>query len=193
MTNNPSKDSPKVSPKQPPKRIVSSSHLVSEKAAELSEVEYGLIVASHAFGMWVVKAMSAALAELELTADLGVLDILCLHSLNHRGRPKKLADICFKLNVEDSHTVNYALKKLVKNGLVQSEKQGKEVFYGTSARGQALCMAYRDVRESCLVDEYAAFDGGRASANAESLTEVARQLRLLSGLYDQAARSATSF
>ena len=95
MANNPSKDSPK----QPPKRIVSSSHLVSEKAAELSEVEYGLIVASHAFGMWVVKAMSAALAELELTADLGVLDILCLHSLNHRGRPKKLADICFKLNV----------------------------------------------------------------------------------------------
>jgi predicted MarR family transcription regulator len=44
-----------------------------------------------------------------------------------------------------------------------------------------------------LVDEYAAFDGGRALANAESLTEVARQLRLLSGLYDQAARSATSF
>jgi predicted MarR family transcription regulator len=189
MANNPLKDSSK----QPLKRIVSSSHLVSEKAAELSEVEYGLIVASHAFGMWVVKAMSAALAELELTADLGVLDILCLHSLNHRGRPKKLADICFKLNVEDSHTVNYALKKLVKNGLVQSEKQGKEVFYGTNASGQALCMAYRDVRESCLVDEYAAFDGGWASANAESLTEVARQLRLLSGLYDQAARSATSF
>ena len=189
MANNPSKDLPK----QPPKRIVSSSHLVSEKAAELSEVEYGLIVASHAFGMWVVKAMSASLAELELTADLGVLDILCLHSLNHRGRPKKLADICFKLNVEDNHTVNYALKKLVKNGLVQAEKQGKEVFYGTSARGHALCIAYRDVRESCLVDEYAAFAGGRASANAESLTEVARQLRLLSGLYNQAARSATSF
>ena len=185
MTNNP--------PKHSPKRIVSSSHLVSGKDAELSEVEYGLIVASHAFGIWVVKAMSAALAELGLVVDLGVLDILCLHSLNHRGRAKKLSDICFKLNIEDSHTVNYALKKLVKNGLVQSKKQGKEVFYGTSERGQALCMAYRDVRESCLIDEYAAFDGKGASANAESLTEVARRLRLLSGLYDQAARSATSF
>lgn len=178
---------------QPHKRIVSSSHLVSEKAVELSEVEYGLIVASNAFGMWIVKAMSAALVELGLNADLGVLDVLCLHSVNHRGRAKKLADICFKLNVEDSHTVNYALKKLVKYGLVQSEKQGKEVFYGTTQLGQALCMAYRDVRESCLVDEYAAFDGGGGKPNAASLSEVARQLRLLSGLYDQAARSATSF
>ena len=34
------------------KRIVSSSHLVSEKVAELSEVEYGLIVGWNAFGKW---------------------------------------------------------------------------------------------------------------------------------------------
>ena len=184
---------PHKRPDQPHKRIVSSSYLVSEKAVELSEVEYGLIVASNAFGMWMVKAMSAALAEMEQSADLGVLDILCLHSVNHRGRAKKLADICFKLNVDDSHTVNYALKKLVKYGLVQSEKQGKEVFYGTTKQGQALCMAYRDVRESCLVDEYAAFDGGSGKPNAASLSEVARQLRFLSRLYDQAAHSATSF
>jgi len=181
------------SPKHSSKRIVSSSHLVSEKAAELSEVEYGLIVASNAFGMWVVKAMSAALSELGLTADLGVLDILCLHSVNHRSRPKKLADICFKLNVEDSYTVNYALKKLVKFELINSEKHGKEVFYVTTDRGRAVCMAYRDVRESCLVDEYAAVNGGQSAPNAKQLTAVARQLRLLSGLYDQAARSATSF
>ena len=98
------------------KRIVSSSHLVSEKAAELSEVEYGLIVAWNAFGKWMVKAMATAVAEAGISVsggtDLNVLDILCLHSVNHRARPKKLADICFKLNVDDSHTVNYALKKL---------------------------------------------------------------------------------
>ena len=140
-----------------------------------------------------VKAMSAALAEMEQNADLGVLGILCLHSVNHRGRAKKLADICFKLNVEDSHKVNYALKKLVKVGLVQSEKQGKEVFYGTTNKWKALCMAYRDVREPCLVDEYAAFGGGTGKPNAASLSVLARQLRLLSGLYDQAARSASGF
>ena len=88
------------------KRIVSSSHLVSEKAAELSEVEYGLIVAWNAFGKWMVKAMATAVAEASISVsggtDLNVLDILCLHSVNHRARPKKLADICFKLNVDDT-------------------------------------------------------------------------------------------
>ena len=174
------------------KRIVSSSHLVSEKAAELSEVEYGLIVGWNAFGKWMVKAMATAVADAGMMVtggtDLAVLDILCLHSVNHRERPKKLGDICFKLNVEDSHTVNYALKKLIKMKLVSSEKHGKEVFYATTASGVDLCLKYRAVRESCLVDGFADFDGGKGA----ELGEVARQLRILSGLYDQAARSATN-
>lgn len=174
------------------KRIVSSSHLVSEKAAELSEVEYGLIVGWNAFGKWMVKAMATAVADAGMMVtggtDLAVLDILCLHSVNHRERPKKLGDICFKLNVEDSHTVNYALKKLIKMKLVSSEKHGKEVFYATTASGVDLCLKYRAVRESCLVDGFGDFDGGKVA----ELGEVARQLRILSGLYDQAARSATN-
>ena len=174
------------------KRIVSSSHLVSEKAAELSEVEYGLIVGWNAFGKWMVKAMATAVADAGVMVtggtDLAVLDILCLHSVNHRERPKKLGDICFKLNVEDSHTVNYALKKLIKMKLVGSEKHGKEVFYATTESGVDLCLKYRAVRESCLVDGFGDFDGGKGA----ELGEVARQLRILSGLYDQAARSATN-
>ena len=174
------------------KRIVSSSHLVSGRAAELSEVEYGLIVGWNAFGKWMVKAMATAVAEAGTPitggTDLAVLDILCLHSVNHRERSKKLADICFKLNVEDSHTVNYALKKLIKMKFVSSKKHGKEVLYTTTASGVDLCLRYRAVRESCLVDGFAAFDSGKGA----ELGEVARQLRLLSGLYDQAARSATN-
>ena len=93
------------------------------------------------------------IAEMEQSADLGVLDILCLHSVNHRGRAKKLADICFKLNVEDSQR-SITRKKLVKYGLVQSEKQGKRCFMAPAA-GLALCMAYR--RYTRLSgDEYAA-------------------------------------
>ena len=51
-----------------------------------------------------------------------------------------------------------------------------------------LCLKYRAVRESCLVDGFVDFDGGKGA----ELGEVARQLRILSGLYDQAARSATN-
>ena len=170
------------------RRIVSSAHLVSDKAAELSEVEYGLIVASNAFGLWTVRGTAAALAEFPDIADLGVIDILCLHSVNHRGRAKKLADICFKLNVEDTHIVNYALKKLIKPGLIAGQKQGKEVLYSTTERGRALIERYTEIREACLVDAFSAL----GEVDAESLADLARRLRALSGLYGQAARSATN-
>ena len=169
-------------------RIVSSAHLVSDKAAELSEVEYGLIVASNAFGLWMVRGTAAAQADFPEMADLGVIDILSLHSVNHRGRPKKLADICFKLNVGDTHVVNYALKKLIRAELVSSEKHGKEVLYSTTDRGQELIRRYRKIREACLVDAFSAL----GDVDADSLSELARRLRVLSGLYDQAARSATN-
>ncbi len=170
------------------RRIVSSAHLVSDKAAELSEVEYGLIVASNAFGLWTVRGTAAALAEFPDIADLGVIDILCLHSVNHRGRAKKIADICFKLNVEDTHIVNYALKKLIKAGLIAGQKQGKEVLYSTTERGRTLIERYTEIREACLVDAFSAL----GEVDAESLADLARRLRALSGLYGQAARSATN-
>ena len=95
------------------KRIVLSSHRVSEKALKLNKVTFGLIVASNAFGMRMAKAMSVTLAELENGSELGVLDKFCLHPVNHRELLKKLADICFKPIVENGHKVNNAMKKPV--------------------------------------------------------------------------------
>jgi predicted MarR family transcription regulator len=103
--------------------IVSSAHLVSEQGAELSAFEYGLIVSSHAFERWIVRCAAAAGC-----GDLSSLDVLVLHSTNHREREKRVGDICFVLNVEDTHTVTYALKKLVRLGLVDRRRQGKESF-----------------------------------------------------------------
>lgn len=170
------------------KRIVSSAHLVSDQAAELSEVEYGLIVAGNAFSNWIVRGTAAAMGDFPMVADLGMIDVVCLHSVNHNGRAKKLADICFKLNMSDTHIVTYALKKLGNAGLVARHKQGKEVLYETTELGQNLCRRYREVRETCLIDAFSAL----GDVDAAGLSEVARQLRVLSGLYDQAARSATN-
>ena len=167
--------------------IVSSAHLVSDKAAALSEFEYGLILAGNAFERWVVRCMAAA-----GIGDLGVLDILVLHSVNHRDRDKKLADICFVLNVEDTHTVTYALKKLTRLGLVAGERRGKEIFHGTTKEGRAACEAYRQVREACLVEAFGAFAGGKPDEANLQISAAADLLRALSGLYDQAARAAAS-
>ncbi|WP_420349736.1 winged helix DNA-binding protein [Pelagibius sp.] len=167
--------------------IVSSAHLVSERAAELSSFEYGLYVASNAFERWIVRCMAAAGQP-----ELGALDVMVVHSVNHRARDKRLADICFVLNIEDSHTVNYALKKLSRLGLVAGEKRGKEIFYATTKEGEALCLKYREVREACLVNSFSAFAGSQGEDLNEQIGQAADLLRALSGLYDQAARAATS-
>ena len=164
------------------RRIVSSEHLVSERCPELSELEFGLIIASHAFGRWMTRCMAGAGVK-----DMTETEILVVHHVNHRGREKKLADICFVLNIEDTHVVSYALKKLANLGLVSGERRGKEVFWSTSAAGQALCERYRQVREACLVP-------GFSGAEEENLRigDLARLLRTLSGRYDQGARAASS-
>jgi predicted MarR family transcription regulator len=164
-------------------RIVSSSHLVAEGAAETSELEYGLFVATNAFNRWIVRCMTASGVP-----DLGPLDVMVLHTVNHRDRPKKLADICFTLNIEDTHTVNYALKKLLKQGVVEADRQGKERLYQTSAAGRDACERYREVRDACLVEALTAL----GTVDTDEIGDAARVLRALSGLYDQAARAATS-
>lgn len=163
--------------------IVSSAHLVSPRAAELSEFEFGLIIAGSAFSRWTVRCMAAAGLP-----ELGPLDVLVLHSVNHRTRDKKLGDICFVLNVEDTHLVNYALKKLVKAGLVAVRRRGKEAGYRTTAQGIEACARYRAVREPCLVETLQ----GLGLYDEAELASTARLLRALSGLYDQAARAAAS-
>ena len=54
-------------------RIVSSAHLVSDGLAELSEFEYGLIVANNAFGVWCVGWKSVATIEILVAAGLANL------------------------------------------------------------------------------------------------------------------------
>jgi predicted MarR family transcription regulator len=162
--------------------IVSSAHLVSPRSAEMSEFEFGLIVAGNAFHRWIAHCMSAAGLK-----DLTPLDVLVLHHVTHRARDKRLADICFIMNVEDTHLINYSLKKLQGLGVVASSKNGKEVTYASTEEGQAYVQRYREIRETCLIDALNADD-----ALNRDIGELARLLRVLSGVYDQAARAAAS-
>lgn len=164
-----------------PRLFVSSSHLVSPRSQQLSEFEFGLIISSNAFNRWVVRCMAAAGLK-----DLTTLDVLLLHHVNHRARKKKLADVSFMMNIEDTHVVSYSLRKLVNLKLVQTEKHGKEVVYFTTPQGQSQIERYREVREACLVAAMA------KEADNTRLGEMAAMLRFLSGMYDQAARAAAS-
>ncbi len=162
--------------------IVSSSHLATGEMPALSEFEFGLILASQAFDRWIVRCMAAA-----GVTGVNAQDVLVLHAVNHRQRAKTLADICMVLSIEDTHVATYAIRKLEKIGLVVSGKAGKEKTVSITEKGEAACEKYRQIRERLLVKT-----AKTLGLSNEAASELAGELRALSGHYAQAARSAAS-
>lgn len=162
--------------------IVSSAHLASGDLPALSEFEFGMMMVSHAFHRWTVRCAAAGGAP-----GLSALENMILHTVYHRGRPKRLADIALVLNVEDMHLVTYAVKKLEKASLVKGEKIGKEKAVSVTKKGAEAVMRYREVREALLIQSVKAF-----GTEPAVLSRIATEMRALSGLYDQAARAAAS-
>jgi len=162
--------------------IVSSAHLAEGGSPGLSEVEYGMILASHAFSRWMVRCMAAAGLP-----GLSATEILILHSVRHRGREKKLADICLVLDIEDTHVATYAIRKLEAAGLVTTGKAAKEKTIKITNKGADACTRYAQIRERLFVASTT-----NARPAEDTLSEIAAVLRFLSGAYDQAARAATT-
>ncbi|WP_169717326.1 winged helix DNA-binding protein [Brucella thiophenivorans] len=160
--------------------IVSSAHLAEGGSPGMSEVEYGLILASHAFSRWMVRCMAAAGLP-----GLSPIEVLILHSIRHRDREKKLADICLVLDIEDTHIATYAIRKLEKAGLLTTGKASKEKTVKITEKGAEACARYREIRERLLVESTA-----NARPSEETLSEVAALLRFMSGAFNQATRSA---
>lgn len=163
--------------------VVSSAHLADSGFPELSEFEFGLTLSNHAFHRWMMRAMALAGHP-----DMSALDVLVLHSTHHRGRLKTLADICLVLNIEDTHTVNYAVKKLRKAGLVTEGRLGKEKTVTTTETGAEVCARYRDIRNTLLLE---ALD--ELGIERDQVSRLSRLLRLMAGQYDQAARAAATY
>ena len=162
--------------------VVSAAHLADGRLPPLSEVEFALTMANHAFQRWMVRGMAAA-----GTPGLSPLEVLVLHQVHHRGRPKTLADLCLVLAIEDTHTVTYALKKLERQGLVRSGRRGKERTVAITAAGENASRAYRSIREGLLVSSVA-----ETGLDPTEMSRLAALLRALSGQYDQAARAAAA-
>lgn len=162
--------------------VVSSAHLAAGAMPALSEFEFGAILISHAFERWIVRCMAAA-----GVSDMSPVDVKVLHTVHHRRKAKRLADICLVLNIEDTHVVSYAIKKLVRLKLVSSQKQGKEKLIATTEAGALVCHRYHEIREALLVGSVAAL-----GLHQQVLSKIAAQMRVISGHYDQAARAAAS-
>lgn len=162
--------------------VVSASHLADSAMPSLSELEFAMTVTVNAFHRWMVRCMAAAgISGLQPT------DIQLLHTVGHREREKTLAELCMMLNIEDTHVVAYALKKLESLGLVAKGRRGKERTVALTQAGRQACARYRELREALLVASV-----GAVRFDEDEISRLAATLRALSGQYDQAARAAAS-
>ncbi len=162
--------------------IVSSSHLAEGAMPALSELEFALTVMGNAFHSWIVRCMTAAGYP-----GLGHMEVLILHATNHRQREKSLSDLCVMLNIEDTHIVTYAAKKLQGNGLIMTGRRGKEKTLKVTEKGAAACRRYGEMREALLIA-----DARTLHLDEADISRLAALMRVLSGQYDQAARGAAS-
>ncbi|WP_203310854.1 MULTISPECIES: winged helix DNA-binding protein [Sphingomonas] len=161
--------------------IVSSAHLADGATPALSELEFSLTLAAAAYQRWIARCASAA------GLALAPLEVLILHTVRHRDRAKRLADIALVLDVEDTHLITYAIRKLERAGLVATQRSGKEKLVSATDAGRSFCARYRDIREGVLATAVAA-DG----PDGPALSAAAELLRRLSGQYNQAARAAAT-
>ena len=119
--------------------------------------------------------------------QLALVDVLVLHHVFQHGSHQRLAAMCFVLNIEETHVVAYAIRKLCRCGLMAAKRDGKEKTYALTALGKKHVVRYFNIREQRLLAELQGAEPDRLQ-----LGELARNLRKLSGLYDQAARAASS-
>ncbi len=173
-------DTPPPAPR--PRAVVSSAHLAAGASPALSEVEFGLILAGASFGRWIVRCMAAAGQP-----GMSATEVLILHTVRHRDRPKRLADILLVLDIEDTHVATYAIRKLEEAGLVETGRAGKEKLVAATEAGAALCARYAEVRERLLARPLRA-----SGPEEERMSDLADLLRTLAGFYGQAARAAAT-
>ena len=154
----------------------------SVQSRELSEFEFALIILMFGFQRWVVNCMEAARYR-----GLSALDILVLHAVNHRARGRRLAEICMVLNIDDTHLVAYALKKLVAADLVEVAARGRERHYESTPAGDDACMEYRRVRETILIPALSWLSSERSVVR-----DAGAFMRTMTAIYEQAGRFATA-
>ena len=162
--------------------VVSAAHLASGAMPSLSELEYAMTLTSNAMQRWTVLC-TAASGHPGLTG----MDVQVLHSAHHRQRIKTLSELCMMLHIEDTHLVNYAIKKLESIGLLTTGKRGKEKTVEVTPEGAKTCQRYHVIREALLIDSIRTL-----GLDQKEISSLAQLLRTLSGQYDQAARSAAS-
>src|SRR6201996_8570833 len=166
-----------VKPKQQPATAErpGSWHLArTETERRLSEFEFRLERLAQAYYRWKAACL-AAVCDVPLTGD----DVAVLNVVRMGDEPKRLSEIGQLLNRVDVPNLQYATRKLVRSGLIETEGSSsrKETRYRATATGHSVTEAYAEFRAATLPPMLEALDGWfEKSAAAGSHLELVSSL-----------------
>lgn len=148
--------------------------------AAITRFELVLQVLANSFDQWVKRC--GAKSDL---AAFSATEIFILHRIGRSETPRRISDLCFALKIEDTHIVTYAVKKLLKAGLVTSSRSGKDTYFHVTPEGEARITSYAANKRANLGEALAMFN-----EQDLDLAALEGKLQVLAAVYEQAARRA---
>lgn len=167
----------------PTRDVAGSWHLArSDAERRLSDFEFALERLAQAYYRWKASCL-AAVCEVPLTGD----DVAVLNVIRMGDEPKRLAEVGQLLNRVDVPNLQYATRKLVRAGLIETEGSAsrKETRYRATARGRRITEDYAALRAQTLPPMFESITGWTEGCGA-----ITAQLDQMAGLYTQGARVA---
>jgi len=150
---------------------------------QTTELEFSLMRAFEGFGRWQSECLASVL-DLAATGPENAL----LHIIRMNDRPKTMKDLARLTNRDDVPNIQYSLRKLIGAGLVGRKGAGRSgVTYEVTVEGKRVTDDYGALRRRLLIAEVESLPGF-----AQRLAEATRTLNLLSGIYEEVARTAAT-
>ena len=159
-------------------------HLAQDDTeVDFTELEFALMRCFEGFGRWQSECL-ASVSELAATGPENAL----LHIIRMNDRPKSIKELARLTNRDDVPNIQYSLRKLIGAGLVLREGSGRAgVTYRVTDEGRRVTDEFAQIRRQLLIAAIENLPG-----LADRLSEATRTLNLLSGIYEEVARTAAT-
>jgi predicted MarR family transcription regulator len=139
------------------------------------------------------SAFERSCQQLSYTAgapDTSFQELVVLHVVGMQHHPQGAAVLARQLNRDDVANIQYTLRKLEKKGFIRksAQVQSKTALYELSDAGWKTVKRYAAIREKLLnakTELVANID--------ERLEDAAQLLAILTGIYDDVARTAATY
>jgi predicted MarR family transcription regulator len=154
----------------------------TETERRLSDFEFGLERLAQAYYRWKAACLSAV-CDVPLTGD----DVAVLNVVRMGDEPKRLSEVGLLLNRVDVPNLQYAIRKLVRAGLIETDggSSRKETRYRATATGRSVTEAYAALRAATMPPMLEALEDWAPKSEATRI-----YLDLMAGLYARSTQVA---